>query len=154
MSIFLACFVVFPPLTVGSYFQPSPVVKHPSASPSTMPFLAGSVIFPPLTIGSYFQPLPDDKPMSGRISNDSPVTSRRLAYRLYRVQRAATPLYMHLELFPMWQEETSFRPRSVLGIFLRIWVFLHKVPIGTCSKHFVAPSQKNSDFFTKGIIYY
>jgi hypothetical protein len=27
------------------------------------------------------------------------------------------PLYMHLELFPMWQEETSFRPRSVLAIF-------------------------------------
>jgi hypothetical protein len=27
------------------------------------------------------------------------------------------PLYMHLGLFPMWQEETSFRPRSVLAIF-------------------------------------
>lgn len=27
------------------------------------------------------------------------------------------PLYMHLWLFPMWQEETSFRPRSVLAIF-------------------------------------
>jgi hypothetical protein len=41
------------------------------------------------------------------------------------------PLYMHLELFPMWQEETSFRPRSVLAI-----------------------NYKNSDFFSKGIIYY
>ena len=29
------------------------------------------------------------------------------------------PLYMHLWLFPMWQEETSFRPRSVLAIFLK-----------------------------------
>lgn len=64
------------------------------------------------------------------------------------------PLYMHLWLFPMWQEETSFRPRSVLAIFSKNWFFLNKVPIGTCSKHFVAPSQKNSDFFTKGIIYY
>ena len=151
MSIFLAGSVVFSPFTVGSYFQPLPGVKHPSACLSLMPFLAGSVVFPPLTIGSYFQPLPgsyfqplpDDKPTSGPLSNDCPVTSRRLAYRLYRVQRAAPPLYMHLELFPMWQEETSFRPRSVLGIFLRIRVFLNKVPIGTCSQHFVAPSQKN-----------
>jgi hypothetical protein len=73
--------------TVGSFFQPLPGVKHPSASPSSMPFLAGSVIFQPMArcrapVGSFFNRWHAAEHPSGHFSTDGTLPStRRLIFQ-------------------------------------------------------------------------